>query len=210
MIIRSLNADETDIPRDSREEADNWLNWSSLTREEKNHLLFLKQKVLLRISIFVRSQKCPIIDFWIFEIIFPLNTEPLCFQRFFGRAEYDFKTTSDEWSVDRIWVNELRIIRPESVFGQPIEDFLVDIAVEVKIRLEETRRISAAFRNSYKLNLQLHLRYSFDLISSSCFKRHTAMITAPICASGSGRIRLRTARRPWSGWKYRQIHFPGI
>ncbi len=47
MIIRSLNADETDIPRDSREEADNWLNWPSLTREEKNHLLFLKQKVLL-------------------------------------------------------------------------------------------------------------------------------------------------------------------
>ena len=47
MIIRGLNADETDIPRDSREEADNWLNWSSLTREEKNHLLFLKQKVLL-------------------------------------------------------------------------------------------------------------------------------------------------------------------
>ena len=47
MIIRSLNADETDIPRDSREEADNWLNWSSLTCEEKNHLLFLKQKILL-------------------------------------------------------------------------------------------------------------------------------------------------------------------
>lgn len=47
MIIRSLNADETDIPRDSREEADNWLNWSSLTREEKNHLLFLKQEILL-------------------------------------------------------------------------------------------------------------------------------------------------------------------
>ena len=82
---------------------------------------------------------------------------------YIGEYPEEFKTTSDEWSVDRIWVNELRIIRPESVFGQPVEDFLVDIAVEAKIRLEETRRISAAFRNSYKLNLQLRLRYSFDL-----------------------------------------------
>ena len=31
----------------SREEADNWLNWSSLTHEQKNHQLFLKQKALL-------------------------------------------------------------------------------------------------------------------------------------------------------------------
>ena len=82
---------------------------------------------------------------------------------YIGEYPEEFKTTSDEWSVDRIWVNELRIIRPESVFGQPVKDFLVDIAVEAKIRLEETRRISAAFRNSYKLNLQLRLRYSFDL-----------------------------------------------
>ena len=74
---------------------------------------------------------------------------------YIGEHSEEFKTTSDEWSVDRIWVNELRIIRPESVFGQPVEDFLVDIAVEAKIRLEETRRISAAFRNSYKLNLQI-------------------------------------------------------
>lgn len=31
----------------SREEADDWLGWSSLTHEEKNHQLFLKQKALL-------------------------------------------------------------------------------------------------------------------------------------------------------------------
>ncbi len=31
----------------SREEADNWINWQSLTHAEKNHQLFLKQKALL-------------------------------------------------------------------------------------------------------------------------------------------------------------------
>lgn len=82
---------------------------------------------------------------------------------YIGEHPKEFKTTSDDWSVDRIWINELRIIRPESVFGQPVGDFKVDIAVEAKIRLEETRRISAAFRNNYKLTLQLRLRYCFDL-----------------------------------------------
>ena len=31
----------------SREEADNWINWQSLSHAEKNHQLFLKQKALL-------------------------------------------------------------------------------------------------------------------------------------------------------------------
>ena len=37
---------------------------------------------------------------------------------YIGEHPEEFKTTSDEWSVDSIWVNDLRIIRPESVFGQ--------------------------------------------------------------------------------------------
>ena len=81
---------------------------------------------------------------------------------YIGEHPEEFKTTSDEWSVARVWVNDLRIIRPESVFNQPLDDFRVDIAVEAKIKLEETRRISAAFCSSYKQTLQLRLRYAFN------------------------------------------------
>lgn len=82
---------------------------------------------------------------------------------YIGEHPEEFKTTSDEWNVARVWVNDLRIIRPESIFNQPLDDFRVDIAVEAKIKLEETRRISAAFWNSYKQTLQLRLRYAFNL-----------------------------------------------
>lgn len=81
---------------------------------------------------------------------------------YIGEHPEEFKTSSDDWSVAHIWVNELKILRPESVFFQEIEDFKVDIAIEAHIKLEETRRISAAFRKSYKLTLKLRLRYTFD------------------------------------------------
>jgi hypothetical protein len=46
-LIEQYKSSKAIIVFHSREEADNWINWSSLTHEEKNHQLFLKQKALL-------------------------------------------------------------------------------------------------------------------------------------------------------------------
>ena len=59
---------------------------------------------------------------------------------YIGKHPGEFSTTPDGWNVARAWVNNLKIIRPESVFFQPATDFQVDIFVEARIRLEEVRR----------------------------------------------------------------------
>ncbi len=73
-----------------------------------------------------------------------------------------FKTTGSDWNVSRAWVNELKIIRPESVFQQRVEDFKVDILVETRIKLEEVRSGFAFMKNRYAITPTLRLRYCFD------------------------------------------------
>ena len=53
-----------------------------------------------------------------------------------GRFQKKEKDGRD-WAVSNIWVNECRVIRPESIFNQPLNDFLVDIFVQTRIRIEE-------------------------------------------------------------------------
>lgn len=81
---------------------------------------------------------------------------------YIGEHPEEFKSTGEEWNVARAWVNELRIIRPESVFQQRVEDFYVDILVETRIRLEEVKRGFGFMKNRYTLDPTLRLRYRFD------------------------------------------------
>ena len=80
-------------------------------------------------------------------------------------SEYpdDFKTSSSDWRVSRIWVNKLEVVRSESVFFQPTDDFQVDILVNTRIRFEEVRIGNELLRNKYNICPQLRLRYRFDL-----------------------------------------------
>lgn len=81
---------------------------------------------------------------------------------YIGEHPEQFKTTGSDWNVSRAWVNELKIIRPESVFQQRVEDFKVDILVETRIKLEEVRSGFAFMKNRYAITLTLRLRYCFD------------------------------------------------
>ena len=92
---------------------------------------------------------------------------------YIGKHPEEFSTTSAEWNLSRAWVNELRIIRPESIFLQELEDVKVDILVETRIKMEEERRGNAMLKKRYNLNLRLRLRYSLDLrpCHLDCFYR---------------------------------------
>lgn len=80
-----------------------------------------------------------------------------------GEYPEDYKTSSEEWSVSRIWVNQLDVIRSESVFFQSTDDFQVDILMDTRIKLEEVKKGNALMCNRYTIKPQLRLRYSFDL-----------------------------------------------
>ena len=80
-----------------------------------------------------------------------------------GKYPEDFKTSSDEWSVSRAWVNNLKVMRSESVFFQPVENFQVDILIDTRIKLEEVRAGNNFLKNRYNIFPHLRLRYSFDL-----------------------------------------------
>jgi len=80
-----------------------------------------------------------------------------------GDFPEDFKTSSPDWSVSRIWVNMLKVIRAESVFFQPTDDFQVDILVDTRIKFEEVRAGNSILKNRYNITPRLRLRYSFDL-----------------------------------------------
>ena len=80
-----------------------------------------------------------------------------------GMFPEDFKTSSPDWTVSHIWVNKLNVIRAESVFFQPTDDFQVDILVDTRIKFEEVRVGNNLLKNRYNISPQLRLRYSFDL-----------------------------------------------
>ena len=81
---------------------------------------------------------------------------------YIGEHPEEFKSSGPDWNVDRAWVNEFKVIRPESIFQQRAEAFYVDILAETRIKLEEVRRGSAFMRNRYPITQTLRLRYRFD------------------------------------------------
>lgn len=94
-----------------------------------------------------------------------------------GQHPEKFRESEGGWSVSRVWVNELIIIRSESVFFQHVDDFAVDILVEGKMKIEEARAIPAGVRNSGNRKFQLRLRYIFDLRPCSLTCRFDRVIT---------------------------------
>lgn len=84
---------------------------------------------------------------------------------YIGKHPGEFSTTPDGWNVARAWVNNLKIIRPESVFFQPATDFQVDIFVEARIRLEEVRSGKNMIRNASKTGAA-----NFELLTCFAFR----------------------------------------
>ena len=80
-----------------------------------------------------------------------------------GRFQKKEKDGRD-WAVSNIWVNECRVIRPESIFNQPLNDFLVDIFVQTRIRIEEVVPGKNNLRRNYNIKPELRLRYCFNLV----------------------------------------------
>ncbi len=75
----------------------------------------------------------------------------------------EFLGQEESWQMNRFWVNELRIIRPESYFFQPTSDFRVDVLAEARIRIEELRLTDPVAVRRKGVSVRLRLRYSFDL-----------------------------------------------
>ena len=71
-----------------------------------------------------------------------------------------FKQSEDDRTIVQYWVENFDIICPESVFGQPVYDHLVDIYAEVGIRILEMNGYGE--RNIYSIKRRLRLRYTFD------------------------------------------------
>ncbi len=74
------------------------------------------------------------------------------------------KKTSDEWSMSECRLKKFRVIQIESVFGQPVEDFVVDILCEAELGITDTDNDGFGFRNIYPVKTKLRLRYSFCFV----------------------------------------------
>ncbi len=73
-----------------------------------------------------------------------------------------YKKTDASWGMSRVWVNECRCIRPESVFDQPMYEFYVDIVVSARVKVEEEKSGQARLKNHYTIKGEFRLRYYFN------------------------------------------------
>ena len=83
-------------------------------------------------------------------------------QTYIGNYPEEFYQCEEGWKVSRAWVNSLRIMRIESVFSQPVEDFKVELVCETRIKLEIVRQGCARDIRRISLTPTLWLRYKFD------------------------------------------------
>ena len=81
---------------------------------------------------------------------------------YIGEHPDKFKDFDTGWKLSRAWVNELYVLRSEAGFFQNREDFQVDIVIEAKIKLEETRKDGGIFSRRESIKGTYCLRYSFD------------------------------------------------
>lgn len=86
------------------------------------------------------------------------------------------KQSSGNSTISQYWINSLKILRPESVFGQPVNDFNVDIYAEVKIKLREKYNDCSGMEKIYSIKTKLRLRYSFDLRPCELTCRYVGVI----------------------------------
>lgn len=74
------------------------------------------------------------------------------------------KKTSDEWVMSECRLKKFRIIQIESVFGQSVENFMVDILCEAELGITDTDAGGFGFRNIYPVKTKLRLRYCFCFV----------------------------------------------
>ena len=78
------------------------------------------------------------------------------------KAFASFKKSNALWKMSRVWVNECRCIRPESVFDQPKYACCVDIVIIACVKVEEERYGIAHIKNHYTIKGEFRLRYVFN------------------------------------------------
>ena len=76
---------------------------------------------------------------------------------YIGEHPGEFVPLESGWCVSRVWVNTCRIIRVESLFFQPITDFLVELYVEASMRIEIVRSGNALSRKVRNVRTNLRL-----------------------------------------------------
>ena len=69
-----------------------------------------------------------------------------------------YKKSSDSWKISQFRIDSFKILRPESVLGQPIYDTIVDIYVEVGLRVPEINTEWYDEKNIYPVKTRLRLR----------------------------------------------------
>ena len=128
----------------------------------KEHLTEEERKELYRTRIDESFKPYTVIDV-LNKVYHRSFTDDL--KNFIGKHPRLFqKKSSEGWAVSNIWVNECRVIRPESIFNQPRYDFLVDIAVETRVRIEEVMPGNGGVRRNYNIKPKVWLRYCFNLV----------------------------------------------
>lgn len=83
---------------------------------------------------------------------------------YIGKHPDKFCDLPEGKGISRAWVNNMKIIRPESVFFQPSNDFRVDILIDTRFRLEEVQSGNSSLKMWVDISRQVRLRYSFDFI----------------------------------------------
>lgn len=80
-----------------------------------------------------------------------------------GEEPGAFVPLESGWSVSRAWVNACEIVRIETLFFQPVKEFLVELYVQAAVRVEIVRNGNADVKRIKKMRRDVRLRYSFDL-----------------------------------------------
>ena len=73
-----------------------------------------------------------------------------------------FNKTGEQWIITNFWINELKIIRPEAVFALRGNICPVDIALNVRIRIQGRLSSQSRMIEYYSFKTELRLRYIFD------------------------------------------------
>ncbi|MBR3417590.1 MAG: hypothetical protein IKG82_02740, partial [Oscillospiraceae bacterium] len=68
-----------------------------------------------------------------------------------------FKKSDASWRMSRVWVNECRCIRPESVFDQPKYACCVDLVISARVKIEEEKCGIACFKSHYTIKGEFRL-----------------------------------------------------
>ena len=81
---------------------------------------------------------------------------------YLGAHPEEFREFEAGWRLSRAWVNELTVIRSESVFFQPVDNFRVDILVEARIKMEESKKDDRIRLRKTSIKKHLRLQYTFN------------------------------------------------